>query len=196
MAEEQTAEFLEFKTEVQQLLRILSHSLYKERGIFLRELISNASDALHRVQFVMLTDDNVLDADAELAVRITVDEESNTLTVSDTGIGMTREELIENLGTIAHSGAMAFLKNLEEGQRVDEIIGQFGVGFYAVFMVAEEVRVTTRSYLPARPGREGGAWHDDRDPTQGGCQGVRLHVAAEADREDIFQLCLLPGLCR
>ncbi len=148
MAEEQTAESLEFKTEVQQLLRILSHSLYKERGIFLRELISNASDALHRVQFVMLTDDNVRDADVELAVRITVDEESNTLTVSDTGIGMTREELIENLGTIAHSGAMAFLKNLEEGQRVEEIIGQFGVGFYAVFMVAEEVRVTTRSYLP------------------------------------------------
>jgi len=181
MAEEQTAEFLEFKTEVQQLLRILSHSLYKERGIFLRELISNASDALHRVQFVMLTDDNVLDADAELAVRITVDEESNTLTVSDTGIGMTREELIENLGTIAHSGAMAFLKNLEEGQRVDEIIGQFGVGFYAVFMVAEEVRVTTRSYLPDA---EAWTWISGGDST------YRLERAEKAERGTMIEIQL------
>jgi len=181
MAEEQTAESLEFKTEVQQLLRILSHSLYKERGIFLRELISNASDALHRVQFVMLTDDNVLDADAELAVRITVDEESNTLTVSDTGIGMTREELIENLGTIAHSGAMAFLKNLEEGQRVDEIIGQFGVGFYAVFMVAEEVRVTTRSYLPDA---EAWTWISGGDST------YRLERAEKAERGTMIEIQL------
>ena len=181
MAEEQTAESLEFKTEVQQLLRILSHSLYKERGIFLRELISNASDALHRVQFVMLTDDNVLDADAELAVRITVDEESNTLTVSDTGIGMTREELIENLGTIAHSGAMAFLKNLEEGQRVDEIIGRFGVGFYAVFMVAEEVRVTTRSYLP---NAEAWTW------TSGGDSTYRLERAEKAERGTTIEVQL------
>jgi len=144
-------------------------------------LISNASDALHRVQFVMLTDDNVLDADAELAVRIAVDEESNTLTVSDTGIGMTREELIENLGTIAHSGAMAFLKNLEEGQRVDEIIGQFGVGFYAVFMVAEEVRVTTRSYLPDA---EAWTWISGGDST------YRLERAEKAERGTMIEIQL------
>lgn len=181
MAEEQTTESLEFKAEVQQLLRILSHSLYKERGIFLRELISNASDALHRVQFVMLTDDNVPDADAELAVQITVDEESNTLQVSDTGIGMTREELIENLGTIAHSGAMAFLKNLEEGQRVDEIIGQFGVGFYAVFMVADEVRVTTRSYLPDT---EAWTWTSSGDST------YRLELGEKAERGTTIEIQL------
>ncbi|MBN2001794.1 MAG: molecular chaperone HtpG [Anaerolineae bacterium] len=141
-------ESLEFRAEVQQLLRILSHSLYKERDIFLRELISNASDALHRMQFVMLTNQDILDSDAELAIHIDFDEEAKTLTVSDTGIGMTHDEFVENLGTIAHSGAMAFLKNLEEGQKVEDIIGQFGVGFYSVFMVADEVRVTSRSYQP------------------------------------------------
>lgn len=148
MSAEHTVESLTFKTEVQQLLHILSHSLYKEREIFLRELISNASDALHRLQFEMLTNREVHDPDAELAIHVDVDEEAKTLTISDSGIGMTHEELVENLGTIAHSGALAFLKTLEEGQRPDDIIGQFGVGFYAVFMVADEVRVTTRSYRP------------------------------------------------
>ncbi|GAB4539594.1 MAG: molecular chaperone HtpG [Anaerolineae bacterium] len=141
-------ETLEFRAEIQQLLNILANSLYTDREIFLRELISNASDALHRIQFEMLTNRDVLDPDAELAIHIDVDEDARTLTVSDSGIGMTRDELIENLGTIAHSGAMAFLKGLEEGKRPTDIIGQFGVGFYSVFMVAEEVSVTTRSYLP------------------------------------------------
>jgi len=144
-------ESLEFKAEVQQLLHILSHSLYTEREIFLRELISNASDALNRVQFEMLTNAEVVDPELELAVRIDFDEEAKTLTVSDTGIGMTRDELIENLGTIAHSGAMAFLKKLEAEQRIGDIIGQFGVGFYSVFMVADKVSVTSRSYLPDEP---------------------------------------------
>ncbi len=144
-------ESLEFKAEVQQLLHILSHSLYTEREIFLRELISNASDALNRVQFEMLTNADVLDPEVELAVRIDFDEEAKTLTVSDTGIGMTRDELIENLGTIAHSGAMAFLKKLEAEQRVGDIIGQFGVGFYSVFTVADKVSVTSRSHLPDEP---------------------------------------------
>ena len=148
MVEENKMENLEFKAEVQQLLNILSHSLYKERDIFLRELISNASDALHRLQFEMLTNQNILDPEIELAIHVDFDEEAQTLTISDTGIGMTREEMIQNLGTIAHSGAMAFLKGLEEGQKLDDIIGQFGVGFYAVFMVAEEVRVSSRSYQP------------------------------------------------
>ncbi len=141
-------ETLEFRAQVQQLLNILANSLYTEREIFIRELISNASDALHRVQFEMLTNRDVADPDAELAIRVDFDADAGTLTIADTGIGMTREELIENLGTIAHSGAMAFLKELEEGQRPDDIIGQFGVGFYSVFMVAEQVKVTSRSYRP------------------------------------------------
>jgi molecular chaperone HtpG len=156
-------ESLEFRAEVQQLLHILAHSLYTHREIFLRELISNASDALNRLQFEMLTNPNVLDPDAELAIRIQADEESKTIKLSDTGIGMTREELIENLGTIAHSGAMAFLQRVrDEKLPADEIIGHFGVGFYSVFMVAEEVRVTSRSY---RPGTESWSWTSKGDNT-------------------------------
>ncbi len=181
MSETQKAEALEFKAEVQQLLHILSHSLYKEREIFLRELISNASDALHRMQFVMLTDQNVLDPDAELAIRIESDEDAHTITISDTGVGMTREELIENLGTIAHSGVRAFLKSLEEGRRVDDIIGQFGVGFYAVFMVADEVRVTSRSY---RPEAEAWTWISRGDST------YRLEPAEKEERGTTIEIQL------
>ncbi len=154
MSQNTTAsETLDFRAEVQQLLHILAHSLYTEREIFLRELISNASDALHRMQFELLTNRDVLDPDAPLEIRIESDPANHTLTISDTGIGMTREELIENLGTIAHSGALAFLQQISEGQRPADIIGQFGVGFYSAFMVAEEVTVTSRSYRP-----EAGAW--------------------------------------
>jgi molecular chaperone HtpG len=144
-----TAESFEFRAEIQQLLNILVHSLYTDKEIFLRELISNASDALNRIQFSMLTNRDVLDPDAELAIRIEADQEANTITISDTGIGMTRDEIVEDLGTIAHSGAAAFLGQLEKDQHPSvEMIGQFGVGFYSVFMVAEEVRVISRSYRP------------------------------------------------
>jgi molecular chaperone HtpG len=137
-----------FRAEVQQLLNILANSLYTNREIFLRELISNASDALHRMKFEMLTNRDVLDPDAELEIRVEVDEDAHTLTVSDTGVGMRRDELVENLGTIAHSGVAAFLERIEGGERPANIIGQFGVGFYSVFTVAERVTVTTRSYHP------------------------------------------------
>src|SRR6476659_5319011 len=124
----------EFRAEIRQLLNILAHSLYTEREIFLRELISNASDALNRLRFEQLTNQDVLDPDAELAIRITVDTNARIVRISDTGIGMTREELIENLGTIAHSGAMSFLNRLEQDPKHGaDIIGQFGVGFYSVF---------------------------------------------------------------
>ncbi|PJF33810.1 MAG: molecular chaperone HtpG, partial [Phototrophicales bacterium] len=135
-----------FQAETQQLLNILIHSLYTEKEIFLRELISNASDALNRVQFEMLTNDNVKDAGADLEIHITVDEENNTLTIADTGIGMTRDEVIENLGTIAKSGAKAFMEAMKEkpdNGSISDIIGQFGVGFYSVFMVADSVDVIT-----------------------------------------------------
>ncbi len=143
------AESHEFRAQVQQLLHILAHSLYTDREIFLRELISNASDALNRMQFELLTNRDVRDPEAELAVRLSFDEQAKTLTIADTGIGMNRDELVENLGTIAQSGARAFLESLQADQRSTDVIGQFGVGFYSVFMVAEEVRVTSRSYRPA-----------------------------------------------
>ncbi len=141
-------EAITFRAEIRQLLNILVHSLYTDREIFLRELVSNASDALNRLQFVMLTDRSVRDADAELAIRIQGDPEARTLTITDTGDGMTREEMIENLGTIAHSGAAAFLESLQAGQKLSDLIGQFGVGFYSVFMVADEVKVTSLSRQP------------------------------------------------
>jgi len=150
MSPETTTQSYEFKAEIQQLLQILAHSLYRDREIFLRELISNASDALNRIQFELLTNRDVLNPDAELAVRISCDKDAKTITISDTGIGMTRDELVVNLGTIAHSGAVEFLKNLTaQGQPITtDLIGQFGVGFYSVFTVADEVQVTSRSYRP------------------------------------------------
>lgn len=138
-----------FKAETRQLLNILIHSLYKDREVFLRELLSNASDALNRLRFEMVTNQDVLDPKAELAIRITVDKEARTLTIQDTGIGMTKDEIIENLGTIAQSGARKFLEaTKEKNADLTQVIGQFGVGFYSVFMVAEWVRVTSRSYKP------------------------------------------------
>jgi len=142
----------EFRAEIQQLLNILVHSLYTDREIFVRELLSNATDALHRIKFEMLTDHDVLEPEAELAIRVSVDRDAKTITVSDTGIGMTRLELIENLGTIAQSGAAAFIKRVKElGEQERppvEMIGQFGVGFYSAFMVADQVQVVSRSYQP------------------------------------------------
>ncbi|MCO6453374.1 MAG: molecular chaperone HtpG [Caldilineales bacterium] len=142
-----TTETQTFQAEVRKLLDILIHSLYTDREIFLRELISNASDALHRLKFEMLTNPEVRDPDIELAIRIDGDPDNLRLTISDSGIGMTRDELAMHLGTIAHSGAEAFMRSLDNRQAADQI-GQFGVGFYSVFMVAEEVRVTSLSYRP------------------------------------------------
>jgi molecular chaperone HtpG len=143
------AETFSFQAEIQQLLDILVHSLYTEREIFLRELISNASDALNRVQFELLTNHDVLDAETELAIEIKADEAAGTLTISDSGIGMNHEELVSNLGTIARSGAKAFIeatKNATNGTKATDVIGQFGVGFYSVFMAADKVRVVSRSH--------------------------------------------------
>jgi molecular chaperone HtpG len=168
-----------FKAEVKQLLYILAHSLYKERDIFLRELISNASDALTRLHFETLTNRDVLGADAELAIRIEVPEvgegEAKKIIVKDSGIGMTEAELVTNLGTIAQSGAREFLKKLEEGTEINaaDVIGQFGVGFYSIFMVADEVRVVSRSYMPEA---SAAAWVSD------GGESFRVETAEKSDR--------------
>ena len=137
-----------FEAEVKQLLDIVIHSIYTDKEIFIRELVSNAADSLEKLRLKQLTDNKIADADLPLEISITTDEEANTLTIADTGIGMTREELTENLGTIAHSGTKAFLEQLKEkGDGNADVIGQFGVGFYSVFMVADEVEVHTRSWL-------------------------------------------------
>jgi molecular chaperone HtpG len=145
----ETSRPIPFKAETRQLLDILIHSLYTDREIFLRELISNASDALTRMNFEMQKNRDILDPDVELAITITTDPQAGTLTINDTGIGMTSDELEENLGTIAHSGARAFMTAAQEGiNNISEIIGQFGVGFYSAFMVAEWIKVISRSQQP------------------------------------------------
>ncbi|MFX0125351.1 MAG: ATP-binding protein, partial [Candidatus Hodarchaeota archaeon] len=136
-----------FQAEIQRVLDILINRLYKNREIFLRELISNAADALHRMRIAQLeTKESVLDPDVELGINISFDEDENTLTVSDTGIGMTYQEIKTNLGTIAQSGTLEFLKQLEDSPDAINLIGQFGVGFYSSFIVAKEVVVRSRSY--------------------------------------------------
>lgn len=150
------AQPIAFKAETRQLLDILVHSLYTEREIFLRELVSNASDALTQVDFEILTNREVLDPQAELAIRIIPNQEEKTLTISDSGIGMTAEEMVANLGTIARSGAREFIAALKEsGKSAADLIGQFGVGFYSAFMVADWIRVSSRSY---RPEAHAAAW--------------------------------------
>ena len=137
----------EYQAEMQKLLEILVHSLYTEREIFLRELVSNASDALSKVQLTTLTEEKVLDKDAELQIKITFDENKHKLEIEDSGCGMTKEELVSNLGTIANSGTLKFLQQTQsENKSAENLIGQFGVGFYSVFMVAERVELTTRSW--------------------------------------------------
>jgi len=162
-ASSENAQQFSFKAETKQLLNILIHSLYKDREVFLRELLSNASDALNRLRFEMVTNHNVLDSATDLKVHITVDKDSRMLTIQDTGIGMTRDEVIENLGTIAQSGARKFLDATKD-QKVDltQVIGQFGVGFYSVFMVAEWVRVTSHS---SNPEAEAVSWYATGDDT-------------------------------
>jgi molecular chaperone HtpG len=135
---------VEFKAEVNQLLDIVIHSLYSQKEIFLRELISNASDALDKRRFVGLTDDKVKADD--LYIKITPDEKARTLTIKDTGIGMTKEEVMENIGTIAKSGTKEFISKLKDKKNADnpEMIGQFGVGFYSAFIVADKVSLRTK----------------------------------------------------
>ncbi len=147
----------EYKAEMKQLLDLIVHSLYTHPEIYLRELISNASDALSKVRFNALTDQDILDKEAELAVKISIDAEEMTFAIQDSGVGMTEEELIANLGTVAKSGTLSFMQALkEQQQQLDgNLIGQFGVGFYSVFMVTEEVTVETRS---ARPDSQGYRW--------------------------------------
>lgn len=147
MSQVSQAENYEFKAEMKQLLNIIIHSLYTHPEIFLRELISNASDALNKARFKRLKGDTILDPDAELEIRIEVDPKKQTFSIEDSGIGMTKEELIDNIGTVARSGTLEFLQKIKEaGKSFDgNLIGKFGVGFYSVFMVCDEVAIETRN---------------------------------------------------
>ncbi|MGB5298493.1 MAG: molecular chaperone HtpG [Thiogranum sp.] len=160
MTTETQKETLEFQTEVRQLLGLMIHSLYSNKEIFLRELISNASDACDKLRFEALSNDALYDGDSDLKIRVSVDKDKRTVTVSDNGVGMSREEVMENIGTIAKSGTRQFFDSLTGDQSKDmELIGQFGVGFYSSFIVADEVTLITRQ--AGAPADEAVCWVSD-----------------------------------
>ena len=154
-----TPQKFEFQAEIKQLLDIVIHSLYTEKEIFVRELVSNASDALEKLRHTQITEKDIADDQLTLEINVTTDDKAKTITIQDTGVGMTRAELIENLGTIAHSGSKQFLKALGEGgAKNSNLIGQFGVGFYSAFMVAKSVKVYSHSWRKDEPGH---VWTSD-----------------------------------
>ncbi|MEX0603112.1 MAG: molecular chaperone HtpG [Marinobacter sp.] len=162
MTVESQKETLGFQTEVKQLLHLMIHSLYSNKEIFLRELISNASDAEDKLRFAALKDDSLFENDPELKIRLDYDEKANIVTLTDNGIGMNREEVIQNLGTIARSGTAEFLGQLTGDQKKDsKLIGQFGVGFYSSFIVADRVEVYSRK--AGAPAEEGVHWDSKGD---------------------------------
>jgi molecular chaperone HtpG len=184
-AEPTSAETYGFQTEAKQLLKLMIHSLYSNRDIFLRELISNASDAIDKLRFRAIEEPDLIADDADFAIALDFDADAGTLTVSDNGIGMTRQEVIDHLGTIARSGTAEFLGRLTGDQKKDAaLIGQFGVGFYSAFMVADEVEVFTRGAGT----EEGTRWvsrGEDSftvEPAEGLSRGTRvvLHLNAES----------------
>ena len=164
----------EFQAEIKQLLDIVIHSLYTEKEIFVRELVSNASDALEKLRHTQITEKAIFDDKAELVINVTTDDKAKTLTIEDFGIGMTRAELVQNLGTIAHSGSKQFLKALGEGgAKNTNLIGQFGVGFYSAFMVAKSVKVYAHSW---RADEAGHVWSSD------GSGSYEVEAAADLHR--------------
>ncbi len=156
-AKDSAKETLGFQTEAKQLLQLMIHSLYSNKEIFLRELISNASDAIDKLRFESLDNEALLEGETDYRIRISVDKDANTLTISDNGIGMSKEDAIAHLGTIAKSGTAQFMQNLTGDQKKDsQLIGQFGVGFYSAFIVADRVEVFTRR--AGSPVSEGVLW--------------------------------------
>lgn len=175
-----------FQAEVKRLLDIVINSLYTDKEIFVRELVSNAADALEKVRLKQLTENEVFQSEKELKIEITTDEEAKTLTISDSGIGMNNEELVENLGTIAHSGTKKFLEGLkDQGENNADVIGQFGVGFYSAFMASDQVEVYTHSWDSAAGSLK---WSSD------GSTGYSIDEVDTADRGAKIVMHLKEGM--
>ncbi len=168
-----TTEKHAFQAEIGQLLEIVTHSLYTDKEIFIRELISNAADSLEKLKFLQTSGAEIFEPDRALGIQVTTDDQAKTITIIDSGIGLTHAELVENLGTIAHSGSRAFLEQIKAQQADANLIGQFGVGFYSAFMVAEKVTVYTRSY---QAGEQGWVWTSD------GATGYEIEPAENIER--------------
>jgi molecular chaperone HtpG len=190
----------DFQADVQQVLQLVIHSLYSNKDIFLRELVSNASDACEKLRFEAIATPSLLDDGGELAIDLAVDRDSRTLSLRDNGIGMSREELMRNLGTVAHSGTRRFLESIAAGEKVDaQLIGQFGVGFYSAFIVADEIAVTSR-----RAGSdEAWTWRSKGDgrfsvePAPADTpRGTTLYLHLRADADEYLQDWKLRSLVR
>jgi molecular chaperone HtpG len=180
-----------FQAEIQQLLDIVIHSLYTDKEIFVRELVSNAADACERLRFNQSSGQPLEQPDVAAGIAVTTDEKAGTVTIADTGVGMTHGDLVENLGTIAHSGTKAFLRQLAEDKKPDvKLIGQFGVGFYSAFMVAKRVTVLSRSFRPGEPGwqwtSEGGGGYEIA-PAADLPRGTKITVELKDDAKEFAQ---------
>nr|XP_060632877.1 endoplasmin [Anolis sagrei ordinatus] len=192
-----------FQAEVNRMMKLIINSLYKNKEIFLRELISNASDALDKIRLISLTDENALSGNEELTIKIKCDKEKNMLHVTDTGIGMTKEELIKNLGTIAKSGTSEFLSKItemqEENQSTSELIGQFGVGFYSAFLVADRVIVTSKhnngtQHIWESDSNEFSVIDDPRGNTLG--RGTTITLVLKEEASDYLELDTVKNLVK
>uniref|UniRef100_A0A8C8JVF7 Endoplasmin n=1 Tax=Oncorhynchus tshawytscha TaxID=74940 RepID=A0A8C8JVF7_ONCTS len=192
-----------FKAEVNRMMKLIINSLYKNKEIFLRELISNASDALDKIRLLSLTNDEALTGNEELTVKIKSDKEKNRLHITDTGIGMTKEDLVRNLGTIAKSGTSEFLNKMTEmqtdGQSTSELIGQFGVGFYSAFLVADKVIVTTKhnngtQHIWESDSNEFSVIEDPRGDTLG--RGTTITLVMKEEATDYLELETIKNLVR
>ena len=180
----------QFQTEVSQLLDLMIHSLYSNKEIFLRELISNSSDALDKLNYLTLTDENYKSLSYTPRIDIAINKELKTLTISDSGIGMNEADLIDNLGTIAKSGTKSFLQNLSGDTKKDSsLIGQFGVGFYAAFMVANKIEVTSRKALEEKAymwSSEAGGEYDITETTKE-THGTSITLYLKEDEEEFLE---------
>lgn len=177
-----------FQAEIQQLLEIVIHSLYTDKEIFVRELVSNAADAMEKLRFIQSSGEKIFNESLPLKISLTTDDQAHTVTFADTGLGMTKEELVQNLGTIARSGSKAFLQQLaQQKEKSLELIGQFGVGFYSTFMAAEKVVVSTRSW---KEGEQGWIWTStgtgsfEIEPAEGLERGTKIVAHLKADDHD------------
>ncbi len=192
---------MEFKTELKQLLDLIIHSLYTKKEIFLRELISNAADAIDKIRFQSLTDTTLLEGNSDWKIKLIPDAASNTLTIRDNGVGMSRESIVDNLGTIAKSGTREFLANLQQAnaQQRPELIGQFGVGFYASFMAADRVTVLSRT---AGPKSDGVKWESDGqgeftvEPYEKETRGTDVILHLREDAKDFLEARRLREIVR
>jgi molecular chaperone HtpG len=193
-----------FKAEVQQLLDLMIHSVYSNRDVFLRELISNAADALDKARFVELTESGLVGVDGDPQIRVTIDKEARTIVIEDDGVGMSKEEAIKNLGTIAHSGSRAFYEQLKaegakDGGSTPDLIGRFGVGFYSAFMVAEHVVVESQSAFRDRGGVRwisGGAGTFEVEDFDRLRRGTRITMRLREDAEEYLDAWKVRGIIR